>query len=165
MQVTTTFSKGGKMSDIPTQSYLTKDELEAVKFFYTGPGFDFEEPYVQEKQFILTNPNDVKDFSLHEWTEMFQGTGHVEWEVIMAWWFVEAIRSAVDKKTMCDVSRIFNTTFLAINLYCTPRITKRLYPSDVINHIGHYFSIKESIEIVYLTFKTPVPSENQIKVA
>lgn len=126
------------------KNYLTSNEQRALNFALSNRDYGWE-PYVERKRFILTNPEEAQSVEYMAWVSAFRGTGHAEWEFLMAAWMVNAIREALETSGECNISRVFNTEFLA-----SPRNEgddyRRLKPEAVYNHIIKYFTIKKESE-------------------
>lgn len=132
------------------KNYLTKNERNALNFALSNRDYGWE-PYVEIKKFILTNPEEAQKVQYMAWVSAFRGTGHAEWEFLMAAWMINAIRESLETGDECNISRVFNTEFLA-----SPRNEgedyRRLKPEAVYKHIIKYFTIEEeSGDVVVLT--------------
>lgn len=125
------------------KDYLTQEERKAVGIHLYFDGRDYgQEKYVEKKHFVLTNPEAIKDFSVMSLAADFRGTGHSEWEVLLAMWMLEAARKAVEENCECDVSQVFNAHLLASPKH-DGEDYRRLTPEDIWNHLNRFFIVEE----------------------
>lgn len=128
------------------KEYLKPDEIQTINaaIYFGGKDYGWE-PYVEKKHFVLTNPEIIAEFSPYNLALNFRGTGHFEWELLLAMWMVSAAREALDIGTECDISKVFN-----IELLVRPKHEgddyRRLKPEQIREHIGKFFEVIEENE-------------------
>ena len=134
------------MNTTKEKDYMTEEEKEAIStvMYFGGNDYGWEK-YEETKKYFLTNPEDIKDFHVIALAINFRGTGHLEWEVLLSWWILQAARKACDEKTECDVSKPFNVTLLA-RPKCEGEPCRRLTPQMTWNHLSRYFNVVEETE-------------------
>ena len=125
------------------KDYMTDEERKYIGMvlYYGGQDYGWEK-YEEKRHFILTNPEDIKDFSVIPFAANFRNTGHYEWEVLIAMWLLEAATKSVAEGTECDVSKVFNITLLA-----RPKRQgedcRRLTPEMIWNNHKRFFVVVE----------------------
>lgn len=122
--------------------------LEDFRKFLKRGDFDFTFPDKLQKDVILTNPRDLKDnVTVMGLALAWHGTGHMDWEIILAGWFVNAVVKAIeDGDDEVDITYMFNQDLLASN----GRVLKK---EQIYNHLIKWFDVvKETPEEVRLRF-------------
>lgn len=125
------------------ESYMTSRDRRIYNFALRGQDYGWEEKNEPKQKVVLTNPEALKNVGLKEYVNMFRGTGHVEWEYIMGGWMIEAVGEAIDSGEECDVTRIFNTDFLAKSVGDDGSHVRRFTMKQVYDHIIPLFKIME----------------------
>ena len=103
-------------------------------------GWNIDQEY---KKVFLTNPHECKEkISVTMLISAWRGTGHSEWEFLMAGWFVKAVVEAIEKGyPEAEITPIFNRDFLASR--------GRVFTKEqVYNHIIRFFDIVEDTDDV-----------------
>ena len=130
--------------DNSVSHYLTADECSLISMkLWSG---DYSSKYHNiTKRFLLTNPKEANNVSLEEWIYRFNGTGHSEWETLLAVWLVIDIRRSLDTKKDCDISDLF-----AVDLLASPTSKNESYrifsSEEIYNHLAHIFKVVEETE-------------------
>ena len=93
-------------------------ELENMEELLGGHNLGWTTPNKNVKV-ILVNPEDCKErITLSMIAKSWEGTGHKQWEVLLAGWFIKAVLEALDQnKKEADISLLFNRDFLAEGKY------------------------------------------------
>lgn len=97
---------------------------------YTGDyGWD-DKPF---KKVTLVNPKDCENkINLIGMMSRWRGTGHGEWEALLAWWFVDAVVNALKSESdEADISALFDRDLLARNnrVFTQEQIYAHIIPS------------------------------------
>lgn len=132
------FQEGTEMTE--KTIYLSEEDIKLLAFVLLKNPFGWKET-PSTKKVILANPESLKKTRLFDCASSFKGTGHAEWEYILAGWLISAAGKSIETGDECDISQLFNTTLLASNdAYFTP---KQIY-----NHLIHFFTIQEETKDV-----------------
>ena len=125
------------------KDYMTDVERRDIGnvLYYGGNDYGWDK-YEEKRHFVLTNPEDIKDFPVIPFAANFRNTGHYEWEVLIAMWLLEAARKSVAEGTECDVSKVFNITLLARPKHQGEDF-RRLTPEMIWNHLKRFFVVVE----------------------
>lgn len=121
------------------KTYLSAEDEAAVEFFLRGHDYGWEERTAPKKRVILTNPEALEELSVMAFVKAFGATGHVEWEVLLASWLLNASGKAIAEKEECDITDVFNTTFTASR-------NRKFTKEQVYKHIIDFFTIEEETE-------------------
>ena len=102
--------------------------------------YGWSDPYPIRKV-ILVNPTEYRNrITVFGIASLWMGTGHSEWEFLLASWFVEAIVKAIeDGAEEADITHLFNRDLIATN-YRT--FTKE----QVYDHLIKWFEIVDETE-------------------
>lgn len=127
------------------ESYLSSMDQLGLGIALRSDDYGWEERQEPQKKVILTNPEELHGVELAQLVSLFRGTGHSEWEFIMSAWMIDAIGKSIDTGEPCDITIIFNTSFLA-----SPRKKgedyRRFTKEQVYNHIIKFFNIEEETD-------------------
>ena len=122
--------------------------LDKVELFLISKDYGWSEPDKNHKKVILTNALDCKGkICFSGMVSAWLGTGHVEWEALLASWFVEAVVKAIEENVNeADITNLFNRDFWAYG--------NRFFTQDqVYNHLIKWFDVvEEDQEVVKLKF-------------
>lgn len=128
--------------------YMTGKDLRIFNFIVRGQDYGWDEKPEPKKRVILTNPEVLKDKGIQGYAKMLEGTGHTEWEYIMGSWMLDAVEEALASGKECDITRIFNTDFLANTADDGRSHFCRFTRENVYNHLISLFTIMEDSEDV-----------------
>ena len=111
--------------------------------------YDLSEPDKTHKKVILVNPQECyRKIWLTRLAREWRGTGHFEWEVILAGCFIQLVIDAVENNcSEVEITKLFNRDFYASHYRVFTK--RRIY-----NHIINSFDIIENTtEILKLRFR------------
>ena len=144
---------GRKEAERLTEETATNDEWEAKApttdgdalfnqaLFHNGD-FGWSRPDTAHKRVILVNPRDCSRLTVFSLMSAFRGTGHSEWEGLLANWLLNAVREAnVKGLAEADVTCLFDRDLLA-------KDGRTFTKSQIWNHIIRFFDIVEEDEHV-----------------
>lgn len=130
------------------KSYLSDHDKFYVGAALRGGNYGWEEGGKPEKKVILTNPSSLKDVRIQSYVSAFRGTGHAEWECLLGVWMIEAVGKSLDTGEECDITKVFNTTFLAKDPSGRNGENIKFTKEQVYEHIIKFFTILEDSEDV-----------------
>lgn len=111
--------------------------------------YGWEKPDENHKKVILVNPDDCREkINGMGLISIWRGTGHSEWEALLAKWFIEAVKTAIENgEKEADITHMFNRDFLASK--------NRVFTKEqVYDHLIKWFSIvKDSDEELKVRFR------------
>lgn len=116
-------------------------ELGALRFLLMSGNFSWKTREDETKKVILVNPKDCEEkISLTSMMAVWRGTGHSEWEAILAGLFVSAVVEALSKdEEEADITNVFNRDYKAAG--------GRLFTKEqVYDHLIKWFDIVEESE-------------------
>ena len=116
-------------------------ELGALRFLLMSGNFAWETRENETKKVILVNPKDCeKKITLSSMMAAWRGTGHTEWEAILAGLFVNAVVEALSKdEEAADITNVFNRDYKAVG-------GRRFTKEQVYDHLIKWFDIVEETE-------------------
>ena len=117
--------------------------LDGLGILLAGRDYGWSKPDENHKKVILTNPLECKEkICLMGMVSAWRGTGHSEWEAILAGWFIQAVLDAIESNASeADITHMFNRDFLASR--------DRVFThSQVYNHLIKWFDIVEETDEV-----------------
>lgn len=117
--------------------------LDGLGIFLATKDYGWTEPDESHKKVILINPLECKEkICLMGMVSAWRGTGHSEWEAILAGWFIQAVLDAIDSNVNeADITHLFNRDFLASK--------NRVFTQDqVYYHLIKWFDIIEETDQV-----------------
>ena len=127
------------------KNYMSESDQRVLDYALRRGDFGWEERAEPEKRVVLTNPESLEGVGIMSYVKAFRGTGHVEWEFIMATWMIDAVGKALETGDECDITVVFNTEFLA-----APKRKgddyRRLSKEQVYEHLIKLFTIQEESE-------------------
>lgn len=133
------------------KTYISNADKVILKMALGSNDYGWDERTEPKKRVILTNPEAVKDTRLMSYVSAFKGTGHAEWEFLMAEFMIEAVGEALDTGKECDITVLFNTDFLA-GARKNGGYSRRFTKDQVYKHIIKCFTIQEeSAELLKLS--------------
>lgn len=115
-------------------------ELGALRFLLMSGNFAWETREDETKKVILVNPKACEEkITLTSMMAVWRGTGHSEWEAILAGLFVNAVVEALSKdEEEADITNLFNRDYKAAG-------GRRFTKEQVYDHLIKWFDIvKES---------------------
>ena len=123
--------------------------LTGLSIFLNGRDWGWEKPDENHKKVILVNPDDCREkINGMGLISIWRGTGHSEWEALLAKWFIEAVKTAIENgEKEADITHMFNRDFLASK--------NRVFTKEqVYDHLIKWFSIvKDSDEELKVRFR------------
>ena len=121
---------------------------DLVYFLLKSGDYGWNMPDKNHKKVLLVNPKDCeRKITLMGLVKAWRGTGHSEWEAILANWFIVAVVTAIDEDTEADLTNMFNRDFLASR----DRVFTK---QQVFDHLIKWFEIvSEDDETLELRFK------------
>ena len=141
---------------------MTKMDNMTLNVALASGDYGWSEPRTA-KRFTLVNASDGKELNLFQVASCFCGTGHCEWEYLLAYYFLTAINKAVGEgKPEADLTNMLNRDLLATrgrvfpqNAVVNPHsevvrhrerqhIRNAASPSDVKPQMGSEFSPREA---------------------
>ena len=116
-------------------------ELGALRFLLMGGNFAWETREDETKKVILVNPKACDEkITLSSMMAAWRGTGHTEWEAILAGLFVNAVVEALSKdEEEADITNLFNRDYKAAG-------GRRFTKEQVYDHLINWFDIVEETE-------------------
>lgn len=86
---------------------------------------------ISHKKVILCNPKDCDKLTIWTVVSAWGGTGHLEWDFLLAGWFINAIQTALEAETEADISMLFCRDLFARNdkVYTSEQVYEHLLPS------------------------------------
>ena len=110
-------------------------------------GWLFDDSF--NKKVYLTNPLEVfgRKLTVARLANRFNGTGHQEWEVLLAYWLLHSCQQANQKReSFAEITWLFNKTFIAEG--------KEMKRCDVYEHLLPQFElVRELDDELYLKLK------------
>lgn len=134
--------------EIMTESTVPHDYgLDDIGIILLGQDYGWNiKPF---KKVTLVNPKDCENkIDLMGLVAIWRGTGHSEWESLLAYWFIDAVLKALRNcEDEADISMMFNRDFTASN----GRIFKQ---EEVHKHILPWFeTVSDTEDELKLKFK------------
>lgn len=135
--------KGNMAEEVPMES-VTEDThhdygLNNVGIALSSNDYGWNiKPY---KQVILVNPKDCENkISVMSMVSAWRGTGHSEWEFLLAKIFVEAVVDAIENnKEEANITNLFNRDFLSSGDHIFSQ-------KEVYDHLIPWFEIVEETD-------------------
>ena len=115
-------------------------ELGDLRFLLMSKNFSWK-TREETKKVILVNPKDCEEkITLSSMMAAWRGTGHTEWEAILAGLFVNAVVEALSKdEEEADITNLFNRDYKAAG--------DRIFTKEqVYDHLINWFDIVEETE-------------------
>ena len=117
--------------------------LSGLELFLSTHDYGWSVPDPSHKKVILVNPLDCKEkISLMGLVSAWRGTGHSEWEAILAHMFILSVLNAIESgENEADITLLFNRDFTASK--------DRVFTKEqVYNHLIGWFDIVEETDEV-----------------
>lgn len=122
--------------------------LETANVLLASGDFGWE-PKTVKKTVILANTDKCADkLTLVGMIAQWHGTGHSEWECLLAVWFIEAVKEAVKAKECADITILFNRDLTSGSAKMTQKeIARHLAP--------HFKKVAEIDNTLYVDLINP----------
>lgn len=142
--------KNVKEAELPTPIAPEEESLAPAPYNYGLDGlgillasrdYGWTKPDESHKKVILTNPLDCKEkICLMGMISAWRGTGHSEWEAILAGLFIQAVLDAIEKNVNeADITDLFNRDFIASH-------DRVFTQAQVYNHLIKWFDIVDETD-------------------
>lgn len=117
--------------------------LGTLRFLLMSHNYGWETKEENTKKVILVNPKDCEErISLIRVMAAWRGTGHTEWEAILAGLFVNAVVEALSKdEEEADITNVFNRDYKAAG-------GRSFTKEQVYDHLINWFDIVEETETI-----------------
>ena len=115
--------------------------LGALRFLLMSRDYGWNAIDEEHKKVILTNPKDCENkITLMGMMSAWRGTGHTEWEALLAGWFIQAVIDAIDKdEGEADITHLFDRDLIAAD--------NRIFTKEQVkNHLLKWFDIVEETD-------------------
>ena len=93
--------------------WLRGSERLVLNYEMMSKDIGFEDFNKNPRRVVIVNPNDAVNLRLMDYATALQGTGHTEWEYMLAFLLVNSIRKAAAVGDEADISKMFDKSYTA----------------------------------------------------
>ena len=127
--------------------WLRGSERLVLNYEMMSKDISFEDINKNPRRVLIVNPKDAVNLRLMDYATALQGTGHTEWEYMLAFLLVNSIRSAAAVGDEADVSEMFDRSY-------TAKGKKKMTANQILDHCMKIFTVVEdSPEVLKLRIK------------
>ena len=127
--------------------WLRGSERLVLNYEMMSKDISFEDINKNPRRVLIVNPKDAVNLRLMDYAAALQGTGHTEWEYMLAFLLVNSIRSAAAAGDEADVSEMFDRSY-------TAKGKKKMTANQILDHCMKIFTVVEdSPEVLKLRIK------------
>ena len=123
--------------------WLRGSERLVLNFEMMSHDINFEDINENPRRVVIINPKDAINLAT-----ALQGTGHSEWEYMLAFLLVNSVRKAAAVDDEADISKMFDRS------YTTASGKKKMTADQILDHCMKIFTVvEESPEVLKLRIK------------
>lgn len=127
--------------------WLRGSERLVLNYEMMSKDIGFEDFNKNPRRVVIVNPNDAVNLRLMDYATALQGTGHTEWEYMLAFLLVNSIRKAAAVGDEADISKMFDKSY-------TAKGRKKMTADQILDHCMKIFTVvEESPEVLKLRVK------------
>ena len=116
--------------------WLRGNERMVMNVALMSEDINFDDFNENHRRVIIVNPNDAVNLELMDYVSALNGTGHSEWEYMLAFLLVNSIRRASAVGDEADISRLFDRSFTASG-------NRKMTADQILKHCLKLFTIVE----------------------
>ncbi len=135
---------------VPSLKERYKSDSMMIGFTLSTRDYGWEVTQTCPKILLSNTQECISNPSINAWNLMscFRGTGHCEWECILAMFFMEALLEAEEKGKEADITSLFNRNFMASG-------NKTFSSAQVARHLERWFETVKCTDegVGYLRFR------------
>ena len=127
--------------------WLRGSERLVLNYEMMSKDINFEDINNNPRRVVIVNPKDAINLKLMDYANALQGTGHSEWEYMLAFLLVNSIREAATVGNEADISRMFDRSYTASG-------KKKMTAEQILDHCMKIFTVVEdNSEVLKLKIK------------